>query len=351
MGEKLRTCGLICEYNPFHYGHAYQLSELKKRFDAVVCILGGNLTQRGQVAVADRYDRAKAALAGGADLVVELPLPWCCSSASEFALGGVAIAKGLGVDALAFSAESDEQTLRTALQKKEQNAPELARLTREEHLSYPKAVERVCGIPLADRPNDILGICYLSHLGDLPACVLKRDPSFRSSREIRASETPESLLPACSLPLLPFRDDETVYPFLRAAFINGGVRDCAGMTDELFASLCEEILVSGTFSSLRTAAASKQFTSSRVSRALWASVLRIPASLPHTLPPYTLLLAANETGRQFLKEHKNDRVLQVISRPGECQGDPVFALNLRADRVLNSFFETVDDLVRKPFLP
>ena len=351
MGEKLRTCGLICEYNPFHHGHAYQLSELKNRFDAVVCILGGNLTQRGQVAVADRYDRAKAALAGGADLVVELPLPWCCSSASEFAFGGVAIAKGLGVDALAFSAESDEQTLRLALQKKEQNADELLRLTKEEHLSYPKAVELVCGIPLADRPNDILGICYLSHTGSLPVCVLHREPSFPSSREIRASENPEKMLPCCSLPLLPFRNDETVYPFLRAAFINGGARDSAGMTDELFAALSEAVVQAATFSELRELTANKQFTASRASRALWASVLGIPKAMPHTLPPYTLLLAANETGRQFLKSRKKDNPFPVISRPGECRENPVFALNLRADRVLNVFFGGADDLVRKPFLP
>lgn len=351
MGEKLRACALICEYNPFHYGHAYQLAELKKRYDAVVCVLGGNLTQRGQVAVADKYDRAKTALLGGADLVVELPLPWCCSSASEFALGGVSIAKGLGVDALAFSAESDEQTLRSALQKRNENESELLRLTREEHLSYPKAVERVCGLPLADRPNDILGICYLSQLGDLPACVLKRDPSFPSSREIRASEDPRPLLPACSADLLPLRSDETVYPFLRAAFLNNGSRDPAGMTDELYALLSDVLLQANTFADFRAYVANKQFTSSRACRALWASVLNIPKSLPHTLPPYALLLAANETGRQFLKERKKSRALPVISRPGECRDEALFALTLRADRILNAFFGGADDLARKPFLP
>ena len=91
---------IICEYNPFHFGHAYQIKNLKERFDTVVCILGGNISQRGEAAVSDRYIRAKAALQNGADLVVELPAPWCCASAREFAAGGVFLAKELGWIAL-----------------------------------------------------------------------------------------------------------------------------------------------------------------------------------------------------------------------------------------------------------
>ena len=61
MATTKQTCGLICEYNPFHFGHAYQIEKLKERFDTVVCILGGNVSQRGEAAVSDRYLRARAA--------------------------------------------------------------------------------------------------------------------------------------------------------------------------------------------------------------------------------------------------------------------------------------------------
>ena len=347
---KLRACGLICEYNPFHYGHAYQIAELKKQYDAVVCILGGNLTQRGQVAVADKYARAEAALRGGADLVVELPIPWCVSSAEEFALGGTAIAEGLEVNALAFSAESDEAVLRAALANREANAAELSRLTREEHLPYPKAVERVCGISLSDHPNDILGLCYLSHLTHTPAHVIRRDPSYLSSRAIRSSETPEKLLPAPSVGLLPFREDGAVYPFLRAAFQNAPEKEVYGMTDELFSALLAAVQTEETFDALIGRTVSRQFTASRVRRALWASVLKIPRALPHEKPKSSLLLAANETGRRFLSEHRKTRALSVYSRPAECRDDPAYALSLRADRVLRVFFGGDDPMEQKPFL-
>ena len=70
----MKITSVICEYNPFHRGHAYQLAEMKKR-GAVVAIMSGSFTQRGTPAVLMKYDRARAAIYGGADLVLELPYP------------------------------------------------------------------------------------------------------------------------------------------------------------------------------------------------------------------------------------------------------------------------------------
>lgn len=239
------VCAVICEYNPFHHGHLYQISRLKEQFSAVVCILGGNLSQRGEVAVADRYVRARAAVEAGADLVLELPLPWCCSSASEFARGGVAIAKGLGVDALAFSAESDPDTLRTVAAERASMEGAIRALQKSENLSYPVAAQQVLGKSLAGNPNDILAIEYLSNAGDLPACILKRDQSFRSSTSIRREENPLSLLPQASAKV--FAADPT-FPrvtarageFLLATLRNEGVRPAYGITPELAARMTEQ---------------------------------------------------------------------------------------------------------------
>lgn len=110
MNEK-PFVSVICEYNPFHFGHMYQLEQLKKDFSAVVCILSGNIVQRGSVAAADKYLRAKAALNSGASLVLELPIPWCCSSARDFALAGVHISNALGSKYLAFGAEDNMEML------------------------------------------------------------------------------------------------------------------------------------------------------------------------------------------------------------------------------------------------
>ena len=101
-GGKLKVAGIICEYNPLHNGHIYQLEQTRKTATHIVCVMSGNFVQRGDLAIADKWSRAKAAILSGADLVVELPTAWACSSAENFARGGIYILSCLGVDMLSF---------------------------------------------------------------------------------------------------------------------------------------------------------------------------------------------------------------------------------------------------------
>ena len=101
-----KTVGIICEYNPFHGGHKYQIDEIKRMgFDRVVCVMSGNTVQRGGFAITDKYTRARMAIKGGADLVLELPYPYSASSAETFALAGVRILENADVDAICFGSE------------------------------------------------------------------------------------------------------------------------------------------------------------------------------------------------------------------------------------------------------
>ena len=105
-----KVAAVICEYNPFHAGHAYRLAQTRSLGAThIVAIMSGSFVQRGEPAMFSKWSRAKCALACGADLVLELPLPWCMSSAEGFARGGVALAHGLGcVDLLSFGSELGE---------------------------------------------------------------------------------------------------------------------------------------------------------------------------------------------------------------------------------------------------
>lgn len=105
-----KVAAVICEYNPFHAGHAYHLAQTRSLGAThIVAIMSGSFVQRGEPAMFSKWSRAKCALACGADLVLELPLPWCMSSAEGFARGGVALAHGLGcVDLLSFGSELGE---------------------------------------------------------------------------------------------------------------------------------------------------------------------------------------------------------------------------------------------------
>lgn len=113
----MKTAAVICEYNPFHNGHRYHLEQTRKAGAThIVAVMSGNFTQRGDVAVFDKYIRAETALKNGADLVLELPVRYSLSAAESFARGAVGIISALGcVDMLSFGSESgDISALREA---------------------------------------------------------------------------------------------------------------------------------------------------------------------------------------------------------------------------------------------
>ena len=106
----MKICAVICEYNPFHNGHLYQLREAKKysQADALLCIMSGNFVQRGEAAIVDKFTRAKHAVLGGADAVIELPTIFATSNAELFAKGAISILSSIpAVSTLCFGAETN----------------------------------------------------------------------------------------------------------------------------------------------------------------------------------------------------------------------------------------------------
>lgn len=105
----MNICAIICEFNPFHNGHAYLIERAKQLTgcDAVLCIMSGSFTQRGEMCILDKYVRARHAILGGADAVIELPAPFAVAPAEIFARGAVKILSSLpAVKSLCFGCEN-----------------------------------------------------------------------------------------------------------------------------------------------------------------------------------------------------------------------------------------------------
>lgn len=193
----MKTVGLITEYNPFHNGHLYHLQQAKEQTgaDFVIVIMSGNFLQRGIPAMIDKYERTKMALNNGADLVVELPVPYACGSAEFFANGAIALLDKMNlVDHICFGSEFgkldvlnqiaylliDEpirfkETLNRLL--KQGLAFPLARMQAAcEYFEMSNNAEIVCNI--LSSPNNILGIEYLKALfkrnSTIKPCTVKR---------------------------------------------------------------------------------------------------------------------------------------------------------------------------------
>ena len=100
----MKIAGIIAEYNPFHGGHAYQIEQTRKAGAShIVAVMSGNYVQRGEPAFLEKHARAEMALHGGADLVLELPVPWSCARAQDFARAGVSLLHAMGCVELLLS--------------------------------------------------------------------------------------------------------------------------------------------------------------------------------------------------------------------------------------------------------
>ncbi len=175
--EFLAKAGIIAEFNPFHNGHKFIIDCAKRDGHTVFTVISGNFVQRGETAIISKFDRARQALLGGADLVCELPCPWSMSTAQNFAFGAVSQLVTLGVDILYFGSECGdiEKIVKTAeiihsaefqtKIKERINTPVTYAALRQEILSeFDSSLSEILS-----GPNDTLAVEYISSAKKLGA--------------------------------------------------------------------------------------------------------------------------------------------------------------------------------------
>lgn len=122
----MSTVGIVCEYNPFHKGHLYQIEQAKKLTEAdhVVCFMSGNFLQRGIPALADKFTRAEAAIKCGVDVIFEIPFVYSTSSARDYATAAVTMMDMSGaIDFISFGSETDDLVLLSQIADIVENEP------------------------------------------------------------------------------------------------------------------------------------------------------------------------------------------------------------------------------------
>jgi predicted nucleotidyltransferase len=185
--------GIICEYNPFHNGHIYHLNKVKElaKDDVIILVLSGNYTQRGDISIIEKFDKAEIALEYGVDLVVELPFEFSTQSSDIFARGAVQILNHLGVEYIVFGSESNDivklNNLANIQNSIEYNY-EVKKLMKEGE-SYPKAtasaLKHLHGEDVST-PNDILALSYIREIKNINSNItplsIKRTNDFNSNK-------------------------------------------------------------------------------------------------------------------------------------------------------------------------
>ena len=161
----MKTIGIICEYNPFHNGHAHQLHTLAQLHpDALrICIMSGSFVQRGEPAIFSKFDRARWAILGGADIVIELPTLYSTGSAQLFGTGAIHMVKALDIDALSFGSETADLDALVDIAKRMdcESTQEQLRTYIKEGLSYGAAFRKALDTEILNTPNALLGLEYI----------------------------------------------------------------------------------------------------------------------------------------------------------------------------------------------
>ena len=356
--------GIIAEYNPFHNGHLYHILKSKEltKDDYVIAIIGGNFTQRGESSIVDKWTKAEMALAGGVDLVIELPTLYSISSAENFADGAIKILNSLKVvDHISFGAECQELNKLNIIANILYEEPKefKAFLTDElsKGISFPKARENAILSYLKDfsyknilsEPNNILGIEYLKALKKYrsrikPVLVPRKSSghlttdytgSISSSTAIRnmlksgkTTNLKDALTPSSYTILkdeinkghfvIDFSKFEKIALYNLRLMSLEDIKKLPDVSEGLEHLIKRASLSCNTFDDFINIVCSKRYTRTRIRRILLYSILGITKKdidISKKIIPYVRVLGFNDNGKNLISKikRKNPSVKVVTS--------------------------------------
>ena len=353
----MKTIAVICEYNPFHSGHEYHIRKIRECFGddaAIIAVMSGNYTQRGEVAIVNKHVRAKCALLGGCDLVLELPFPYSSSCAEIFASSAIHIIDSLGIcDYVSFGSEcGDIQALAelAAVTSTDEFDLVYREISKDKTLAHPKICElaynRIAknAPQITFTPNNILAIEYLKALNSLgssvkPHTVLRSGAGYTDTR-VSKSQHPSAMAVRSliksgvdSLPLPDYcitelnnakesGDMPCDVSRLSTAIISKLRLNPPPTSEEYFDAgnglynrLYNASLEASDIKSLTELTESKGYTNARIRRALLNSFIGVTSSDVKSLPEYTQILAMNRKGMLLMKNARKTSRITILTKP------------------------------------
>lgn len=371
----MKVFAVISEFNPFHNGHRFLFEQLRlSGATHIVAIMSGSFVQRGEPAILSKYTRAKCALLGGADLVLELPAVWTSASAQRFALGGVGLADALGcVDTLAFGSECGDAG-KLCVAERLIHGGAFSKEIKEnlaQGKSYARAVSeasRNTGPALESilrHPNNTLAIEYIHALHTLSSGIspftVRRTGAAHDSKQAAGS-----IASASHIRRLLLEKDGAAFAFMpescaapvREEIANGRVSDLRlleravlyrlrcmdradysalpdvieGLENRIYGAVRRYTCLSDIIMGVKT----KRYTYARIRRIIMNAFLGITADMQAAPVPYLRVLGLSGSGAQILKKAKETAKLPVIIKTTDSLSKlnggqkNILALDLRA---------------------
>lgn len=369
----MKISAIICEYNPFHNGHKYQIEQIYKNGTThIVAIMSGNFTQRGTSSVVSKHIKAEIALKNGCDLVIELPTPYSVANAEKFALGAVFLANSLNcVDFLSFGCENNDlYSLKKVAEIS--NSSEVIKATKElleQGISFVnarcKAVKMLFGDDLANlisTPNNILAVEYIKSLSQLNSKITPM-PVLRKCCQHNSNFNVKNFASSTLLREMLFKNDKNIKNFMpksayeilnrevEKGFAPAQILNCEraflaklrrmkptdflkiadvaeGLENKIYKAVQNSVSIEKVYAQIK----SKRYTQVRIQRILMSAFLGINKEIFNFLPPYIKILGFNEKGKEILKIAKNKSALPIVTKTSDIK-------KLKNSEAATAFFE------------
>ena len=371
----MQKIGIICEYNPFHYGHKYHINEIKKKYpdSMIILVMSGPFTQRGDASVINKWDKTKIALNNNIDLVVELPFAFATQSADIFSHGAIEILKHLKVDKLIFGSESNNITelkkmAVTGLNNKAYDI--LVKSYLDKGVNYPtalsKALEDINGT-IINTPNDLLGLCYIKEIIKQKAHI---EPiSIKRTNDYHDKELKDYITSATSIregiknnksviKYLPNGVDEYInnvfiddyFDLLKYKILTEDISNIQTVDEGLSNRIKKYIFVSNTLEEFINNVKTKRYTYNKLKRMcvhILCNFTKEEARKNKNIK-YIRILGFNDVGQKYLKEIKKDIQVPIITNYTK-DNSKLLEIDFRVNSVYSYIFNNALELTQNEF--
>lgn len=405
----MNISAIICEYNPLHQGHKYQIEKTKEitNCDGLVALMSGNFVQRGEPAIIDKWKRTQMALSNGVDLVIELPSIYALSSAEFFAHGAVSILHNMSViNSLCFGSECGDISPLMDIANILVNEPDEYKKTLKEYLQLGLPFPRARSMALIDfikvnkddssnfnyenilsTSNNILGIEYCKSLIKNTSSIVpytttrlgsnyneeKISKNYSSATAIRkhlkenkSIDIIQNQLPESSFDIImklmkenyEFCFSSKMFKYIKYKCVTEGPESFLNLRDVnegIHNRMFKFIRTSQSIEDLILGIKTKRYTYSRISRLLTQYYIGFERynieELIKTDCSYIRVLGLNNKGAEILKLMKKKSNMNIITKLNKYISDPLLELDIQstaAYSIINQAVSHNQDFITSP---
>ena len=338
----MNVIGIVCEYNPFHLGHLYQLKKVKEMYpnSIIIVVCSSNFTQRGDVSIINKWDKTKIALDYGVDIFIELPFGYATQSSDIFAKGAIEILNHLKIDTLVFGSESNNIQELTNLANIQLNNKEYNNIVKDyldNGINYPTALSKALSDitnTTINKPNDLLGLSYIKEIirnnYKITPVTIKRTNDYHSkdinSNIINASLIRKLLIeknditnyiPNNTYKYLKLLSLNDFYPYLKYQIINNSnkLNNYQTVDEGIENRIIKNTYKSSNYNELVMNIKTKRYTYNKINRMLLHILTNFTKEEAQSIKiDYIRLLGFTNAGQKYLNSIKKDINIPIITR-------------------------------------